>query len=87
MARGLTADERQLMTHMSMWGSDGYPVRKLGRKWVWGPFLSVNGPPTMFGTKREAVASFERFMDVLREALGEEAQARHFAEHGMEVQS
>jgi len=60
------------MTHVSMWGSDGYPVRKLGRGWTWGPWRSVKGPPTVFQTKRAAVASFEAFLGVLREALGSE---------------
>ena len=67
--RGLTADERDLLAHISMWGSDGYPVRKTGRHWAWGPWRSVNGPPTCFKTKREAVASFEAFHQVLIDAL------------------
>ncbi len=80
--RGLSDDERALVTHVSRFGSDGYPVRKLtkSRCWVWGDFRSVKGPPTTFKTKREAVASFEAFLDVLHEALGEEAQARAIAE-------
>ncbi len=66
--RGLTEDERALLTHLSRFGSDGYPVRKLGREWTWGPWRSVSGPPTLFKTKREAVASFERFYDILVDA-------------------
>jgi hypothetical protein len=68
MARGITEDENDLVAHVMRWGSDGYPVHKLGRGWVWGPFRSVNGPPTMFKTKREATANFEMFLDVLRDA-------------------
>jgi hypothetical protein len=67
--RGLTEDERGLLTHISRWGSDGYPIHRLGRKWAWGPFRSVQGPPTVFKTKREAVASFEAFHTVLLDAL------------------
>lgn len=66
--RGISEDERALMSHISRWGSDGYPVRKTGRGWTWGPWRSIQGPPTVFKTKREAVAMFERFLDVLLEA-------------------
>ncbi len=81
--RGLSDDERALLNHWSRFGSDGYPIRKLGnsgRCWVWGPWRSVKGPPTTFKTKREAVASFEAFIDVLIEAKGEEAHERANAE-------
>jgi len=76
VSRPITDDERALMMHLSMWGSDGYPINKLGRGWTWGPWRSVKGPPVVFKTKRAAVASFEAFCNVLREALGEEAHAR-----------
>ena len=76
MTRTLTEDERALMQHVTMWGSDGYPVRKLGRKWIWGEWRSVKGPPTVFRTKRAAVESFERYLDFLRMILGEEAGER-----------
>ena len=67
--RGLTDDERRLLGHVTRWGSDGYPIRKLSHgKWIWGPFLSVNGPSVCFATKREAVASFEAFEHVLIDA-------------------
>jgi len=67
--RGLTLDEMKLLQHISRWGSDGYPVRKYrAGKWTWGPFLSISGPPTVFATKREAVASFEAFHQVLLDA-------------------
>ena len=69
--RGISEDERALLNHISRWGSDGYPVRKLGKgaHWVWGDFLSITGPPTVFKTKRAAVASLEAYLDVLRDAL------------------
>lgn len=69
MARGISDDERALLQHTNLFGSDGYPVRKLRKRgWVWGPWRSVKGPPTTFRTKREATESFERFLDVLRDA-------------------
>lgn len=68
-ARGLTNDELQLLKHISMFGSTGYPVRKFrSGKWTWGPFRSIQGPPTVFKTKREALASFEAFHQVLLDA-------------------
>ncbi len=73
--RGLTEDERALLVHWSRFGSDGYPVAKCGRQWTWGPWLSIQGPPTVFATKREAVASFEAFIDVLIDAKGAEVLA------------
>lgn len=67
--RGITEDERALIQHVSRWGSDGYPVRKSGRHWTWGPWRSVQGPPTVYATKREATAHFERFHSILLDAL------------------
>lgn len=66
--RGISEDEIALLQHVTMFGSDGYPVKKLGRGWTWGPWRGINGPPTVFKLKRDAVASFERFLDVLLEA-------------------
>lgn len=67
--RGITDDERALLTHLSRWGSDGYPIRKFRcKRWTWGPWRSVQGPPTVFQTRREAVASFEAFYEVLVDA-------------------
>ncbi len=77
--RTITPAERSLMTHVSMWGSDGYPIQKLKSGWTWGT-SEVAGPPVVFKTKREATESFERFHDILIDAYGEEAQARAIAE-------
>jgi hypothetical protein len=75
--RQLTDDERWLIQHIGRWGSDGYPVSKCGsRHWTWGPVRSIQGPPVCFPTKKEAVKSFENYMDVLRGLLGQEAFER-----------
>lgn len=67
MAR-LTEDEQALLTHISLYGSDAYPVKRFrSGKWTWGPFRGINGPPTVYKTKREAVANFEAYLDVLRD--------------------
>lgn len=66
--RGLTDDERALIAHISRWGSDGYPLERRLRGWSWS-YRSINGPPVVFKTKREAIASFEAFHAILLDAL------------------
>jgi hypothetical protein len=56
------------MEHVTRWGSDGYPVSKLGSGWTWG-WDTVPGPPKVFRTKREAVAHFELFESILHQAM------------------
>ena len=80
MVRTLTEDERALLRHVGMWGSEGYPIQKFARKWSWGGFLSIKGSPIMFKTKREAIASFEAYYAFLRGLAGEEAYARATSE-------
>ena len=77
--RPLTDDERDLMAHIRMWGSTGYPVRKLGRRWTWGYRESISAPH-VYTTKREAVASFDTFMSVLRSCYAAEMYRRNVAE-------
>lgn len=70
--RPLTDDERDLLVHIRMWGSDGYPVRKVGsRHWSW-DYRSLESK-VCFHTKREAVASFEAYLEVLRSCLRAES--------------
>ena len=80
MTRVLLSNERELMAHITMWGSAAYPVRKLGRGWVVAKFFGVNGPPVVYRTKRAATAAFEAYLGILRDLLGEEAQARAVAD-------
>jgi len=65
--RGITEDESSLLTHVMMWGSAGYPVKKVGSGWTW-DYRSIKGPPVVFKTKRAAVKSFEAFEDILIDA-------------------
>ena len=65
--RGLTADERKLMTHMSMWGSDGYPLRKLGRGWIVQGVRGLGSFPKVYKTKKEAASMWERYVGILRD--------------------
>jgi hypothetical protein len=67
--RGISANEKELMKHVMMWGSDGYPIRKAGQsRWIWDACYGVGGSPKVFRTKREAVAAFESFCEVLIDA-------------------
>ena len=67
--RGITEDEKDLLTHWSRFGSDSYPVKKLGKGWHWS-YRDIKGPPKVFRTKWEAVASFEAFINILIAAKG-----------------
>jgi hypothetical protein len=69
LRRGITANEKELIDHISRWGSDGYPIQKCkGGKWIWFEFFGVKGAPTVYKTKREAVAAFEDFHQILLDA-------------------
>jgi hypothetical protein len=73
MFPALSEDERFVLTHISRWGSDGYPIKKVGsRHWTWGPIRSINGPPVLFPTKKQAVESFEKYHDSLLERYADE---------------
>lgn len=65
----LTEDEAWILTNDVRYGSDGYPIRKLGRRWTWGPVLGVRGLPNPVATKREAVRLFELYLEILRDKL------------------
>ena len=65
----LTEDENFIIGHISMFGSDAYPVRKMGGKWFVTGLRGIGAFPTAFKTKREAVARFELFHDLLLDKL------------------
>lgn len=73
MTRALTDEERRLLSHVLMFGSDGYPIAKVRGGWI------IDHPaahfPAVFRTKRAATEQFERYLDVLREALRAERAA------------
>jgi hypothetical protein len=75
--RPLSDDDRALMTHISLWGSTGYPVRRLGSRWTW-DYRSLSAPG-VYKTRREAVAAFETYMAVLRDCYSAEAYRRALA--------
>ena len=59
-----STDERDLLNHVSMWGMEGYPVNRVGsRKWSWS-YRDIS-TPAVYNTKREAIASFEAYHQIL----------------------
>lgn len=72
--RRLSADERDLMTHVTMFGSAGYPIAKLGRKWWW-KYRDLQAA-ILYPTKTKAVESFEAYYDVLRDVHAYESWLR-----------
>lgn len=61
----LTVDQDWILTHWTMYGSDGYPVQKLGSGWQVLGQRGYGAIPTVFKTKRDAVAAWERFLWLL----------------------
>lgn len=48
---------------------EAYPIRKVGRGWIVDEMRGIKGPPTVYKTKRAAMAQFEAYLDVLRDKL------------------
>ncbi len=67
----LTEGESNILRHISMWGSDGYPVQKIRRGWHWTEMFGVKGAPVVYKTKREAVSAFETFHSMLIDKAAE----------------
>ena len=65
MNQHLTQAESDFLRHVGMFGSDGYPVQKVGRNWQWMEFWGVKGAQTTYKTKRECVAAIEKYIDIL----------------------
>lgn len=65
-ASRLSESEGNFLRHMMMWGSAGYPVRKVGNgRWIWDDFWGVKGAPTVYKTKRDATTAVERYISIL----------------------
>lgn len=59
-------DEKLLLTHINIYGEKGYPIQKVGRGWSWGGWRSIIGTPVVYRTRKEAVASFEDYVNIIR---------------------
>jgi len=66
----LTTNEKSFLNHMTMFGSDGYPVSKLNTgKWIIRECFGVKGTPVVYRTKKAAFAQVEAYLDTLRARL------------------
>lgn len=74
----LSPDERFALLHDSRWGSDGYPVGRVGRKWALSHLLARGFP--LFSTRRDAVAAWQTLLAKWRRMSGLEAQERASAQ-------
>ena len=70
----LTEDEQAVLTHWTRFGSDGYPVSKLGAKWRLDSPLTSGVP--LFKTKYAAVRAWEIIIAKLIRLKGLEAYER-----------
>lgn len=65
-SQNLSEAENNFLRHIQMFGSDAYPVQKVGNgKWLWNEFWGVKGAPTVYKTKRDAFKAIECYIDVL----------------------
>lgn len=64
----LTKEENELLGHITMFGSAGYPIRKdkKGKWWV-DRMFGAGGFPTPFTTKKKATEQFEQYCELLLE--------------------
>lgn len=61
----LSEQESAFMGHMTRWGSDGYPVRKIGNGWQWVEFYGIKGAPVVYKTKKAAFEAVENYIEFL----------------------
>jgi hypothetical protein len=61
----ITDGEKQWLSHMMRWGSDGYPVSKSGKGWIWREAFGVGGSPIIYKTKKAAMAACALCEDLL----------------------
>ncbi len=80
----LTNDERDLMTHISRFGSSGYPLVKMGKSWSWNYRDSISSAEK-FPTKKAAVSSFEAYHQSLIDQYALESIDASFREWLREV--
>ena len=65
----LTADEKFIMAHTSMFGSTSYPLRKMSGRWFVIGMRDLGSCPSAFKTKREATGQWEAYLKILRDRL------------------
>jgi len=61
----MAENEAFVLNQWSMFGSDGYPIIERGGRWWVDGIRGCGACPAGFRTKREAVAQWERYIDIL----------------------
>jgi len=61
----MTENETFILSHWSMFGSEGYPIIRRGSRWWIDGIRGCGVFPSGFRTKREAVAQWESYIDIL----------------------
>ena len=69
--RTLTSDETAALTHACRYGADGWPVRRVGRKWTWD--RGTLSAPQLYATKRAAEESWQVQLAIFRRIGGLQA--------------
>lgn len=64
-----TINEAELafLNHIQRWGSQGYPIRKSGRRWSFERLHGAGGSPVLYPTKGAASAAVELYLSQLRD--------------------
>ena len=70
----LTSDELSILNHDARWGSDGYPIFRLGAGWSYERL--GHSSPIIYPTKREAIIAWEIIVSTLLALSGLEARER-----------
>lgn len=65
MVLGLTNEQNALLAHALMFGIEGYPIQKISGRWMWVEAFGVKGSPTVYKTKKAAVAAFEGWISAM----------------------
>jgi len=66
----LNENENAFLGHITMWGSTGYPVMKVGKVWMWTEAFGIKGP-VCYKTKKAAFAAVEAYLLALRDRAAE----------------
>lgn len=68
MYKTLSQAENDFLRHIGMFGSDAYPIQKVGNgRWIWREFWGVKGAPVVYKTRKACAEAIELYLDVLRD--------------------
>jgi hypothetical protein len=62
----LSTNENDFLHHHTRWGSDGYPIMKMGTgRWAWSESFEIKGAPVVYRTRKAAAKAIEDYVDSL----------------------